>query len=477
MPIHAIATGFTAAFLGDERTLREFVIGDHALREARAQGRNAVLFFINDTYDALTERQLRVAVNKDPRLVARFREFCGRPIAEVPDVFECHASYADHFASAWMDRLRSIDIHPVLLDTYTAYRRGDYQEYVEHLFARYTELLDALARQFDDYAPRQLFRVQCPTCSCIDSTEVGGVDGERVGFRCSRCGRAETSSYKELRGKLGWKLDCAARWNLYGIDGEAFEKAHLAPLGTVAIASFISKFLFGGHVPDVLRYGHVRMSRACSGHLIGMMPSAAIKALFLAHPTHDVDITPDYVEHFCRTFAIRPGLTYAEWVREELPRQALRGPGLLENPKANATLAPADQELLRCAHRYSSFFYKKDYRLHDPALDALDGAEAVTMAAARDVIAMALKLRDGGSREDSVRTEMRACLAAQPRCPGLYPFLKKLLGQCDGPHIANLLALAPRDRMVLACIALQQATGSAGTSNDEATPDEHREAA
>src|SRR5258705_6847499 len=135
MAIHAIATGFTAAFLGDERTLREFVIGDHALREARAQGRNAVLFFINDTYDALTERQLRVAVNKDPRLVARFREFCGRPIAEVPDVFECHASYAEHFACAWMDRLRSIDIHPVLLDTYTAYRRGDYQEYVEQLFA------------------------------------------------------------------------------------------------------------------------------------------------------------------------------------------------------------------------------------------------------------------------------------------------------------------------------------------------------
>jgi len=33
-----IATGFTAAFLGDERTLREFVAGDLVARRSRALG-------------------------------------------------------------------------------------------------------------------------------------------------------------------------------------------------------------------------------------------------------------------------------------------------------------------------------------------------------------------------------------------------------------------------------------------------------
>jgi hypothetical protein len=479
MPLHVIATGFTAAFLGDERTLREFIVGNQALHEARARGENAVLYFINDTYDPLTERQLRVAVNKDPRLVARFREFCGRPIAEVPDVFGCHASYAEHFASAWIERLRSIDIHPVLVDTYTSYRRGDYAWYVESVFARYNQLGEALAKQFDDYAPRQLFRIQCPRCSCIDSTEIGRVEDERVTFRCGRCGLADTVPYPSLAGKLGWKLDCAARWNLYSIDSEAFEKAHLAPLGTVAVAQFLSKLLFGGHVPEILRYGHVRLSRECSGHLLGMLPPAAIKALFLAHPTHDIDVTPDYVEHFCRNFPIRDVITYAAWAREELPRHALRAPALLDDPASDGTSSARDRELLPYAHRYSSFFYKKDYRLHDPALDAFTGIDDATLEVAHQVIQHALELRDGGAAnrgQDELRDAIRARLSAQPRCPSLYPFLKKLLGQCDGPHVANLLAFAPRDRMVLACLALRYATGSTREARGD-SPDEQREAA
>jgi lysyl-tRNA synthetase class I len=436
-----------------------------------------VLFFINDTYDALTERQLRVAVNKDPRLVARFREFCGRPVAEVPDVFGCHPSYADHFASAWLERLRSVDIHPELIDTYTAYRRGDYAPYVASVFARYTEVRDALARQFDDYAPHQLFRVQCPSCSCIDSTEIGAVEADRVTFRCSRCGRAESRPFDSLQGKLAWKLDCAARWNLYGIDAEAFEKSHLAPLGTVAIASHVSKILFGGHVPEVLRYGHVRMSRACSGHLIDMLPPAAIKALFLANPTHDVDITPDYVEHFARTFPIRPGLTYAEWVRKELPRRALAGPALLDD-RESPSHSQSERELLPYAHRYSRFFYKKDYRLQDPCLDALEGVSGATLGAAHATIEMALELRGHEVAHDGeeLRGRIRSRLDAQPRDPDLYPLLKKLLGQSDGPHIANLLALAPRARLVLACVALREANGSSRGSGDVSS-DEQREAA
>jgi hypothetical protein len=40
---------------GDERTLREFVVGDH-MRDRVAAGRTAVLVLINDGYDALSRR-------------------------------------------------------------------------------------------------------------------------------------------------------------------------------------------------------------------------------------------------------------------------------------------------------------------------------------------------------------------------------------------------------------------------------------
>ena len=115
---HTVATGFTTALLGDERTLREFVVGDHIVQVLRAQGDPAVLYLINDSYDPLNERQLRIGVRKDPALIEKFRPFCGRPIAEIPDPFRCHASYSSHFACELTARLDALGIHPIVLDTY-----------------------------------------------------------------------------------------------------------------------------------------------------------------------------------------------------------------------------------------------------------------------------------------------------------------------------------------------------------------------
>jgi lysyl-tRNA synthetase class I len=80
--------------LGDERLLREFFVGDMKAKELSDSGSNAILYLINDSYDALNERQLRIALNKDERLIEKFKPYCGRPIAEIPDPYGCCASYA-----------------------------------------------------------------------------------------------------------------------------------------------------------------------------------------------------------------------------------------------------------------------------------------------------------------------------------------------------------------------------------------------
>src|SRR3990170_2957217 len=91
---YIIATGFTTAYLGDERTLREFAVGDYIANKITQKGRNTVLYVINDSYDPLNYRQLRVGVNKDESLIRKFEGYCGRPIAEIPDPFECHEIYS-----------------------------------------------------------------------------------------------------------------------------------------------------------------------------------------------------------------------------------------------------------------------------------------------------------------------------------------------------------------------------------------------
>ena len=140
-----VATGFSTCLLGDERTLREFVIGDQVRQALSNAGHNVLLYLINDTYDPLDYRQLRVGVNKDPGLIERYAPFCGMPIAEIPDPFGCHSSYADHFADAWMARLRSLDIHPVLIDSRRAYNRGHYATYIHQVLEQYAEIQESVA--------------------------------------------------------------------------------------------------------------------------------------------------------------------------------------------------------------------------------------------------------------------------------------------------------------------------------------------
>src|SRR3990172_2249604 len=113
-----VATGVTTAFLGDERTLREFVVGDLVKTTIDAKGGQAILYLFNDSYDPLNYRQLRVAVNKDETLLKRFEGYCGRPISEIPDPFECHPNYSQHFENALLDRLGSLDIRPTVVDSY-----------------------------------------------------------------------------------------------------------------------------------------------------------------------------------------------------------------------------------------------------------------------------------------------------------------------------------------------------------------------
>jgi len=132
-----IATGFTSAYLGDERSLKEFIVGDNVTKNIQSKGENAVLYLINDSYDPLNERQLRVAVNKDPKLFQEFEKYCGQPIAEIPDPFGCHASYAEHFVDALVQRLRSLSIYPVVMDAYKAYKSGLYADYIKDTFDNY----------------------------------------------------------------------------------------------------------------------------------------------------------------------------------------------------------------------------------------------------------------------------------------------------------------------------------------------------
>src|SRR4028118_640731 len=112
-----IATGATCAYLGDERNLREFLVADETARCLRRAGHTVFFFLIDDSLDPLDFRQLRVAVNKDEELVERYKHWCGKPVAYLPDPWGCHDSYATHFEEELLDRLHRLNCYPTIVNT------------------------------------------------------------------------------------------------------------------------------------------------------------------------------------------------------------------------------------------------------------------------------------------------------------------------------------------------------------------------
>ena len=251
-------------------------------------------------------------------------------------------------------------------------------------------------------------------------------------------------------------MDCAARWNLYRIETEVFGKAHWSERGTLNVARAVSEYFFGGRVPRIVRYGDVRLSRELSGRLLGMLPPPMLRRLLTAHPTRDLDLTPEHVEHFAKTFEVRPGLSYADYVRRVLPGRALEVlPAATHcGPRRRPDLCEAD--LVHYGNQFSEHFYGKRHELRLPEAGIFPGTPAETLNLTRELIehAMSLRAKEGLDGKE-IKARLKSFLTAHSGAPAVYPFLRRLFHQDYGPNITTLLSILPREylRAVHAIVA------------------------
>ncbi|MFO1434625.1 MAG: hypothetical protein U1F76_31845 [Candidatus Competibacteraceae bacterium] len=444
-----VATGFTTAYLGDERSLREFIVGDYLCKQiARSKG-NAVLYLINDSYDPLKYGQLRIAVNKSEKLLAQFEHYCGYPIAEIPDPFDCHESYSQHFSSALLERLHRLDIYPVMLDTYQAYKNGYYDKFIKITLENYSKIQQVVAHEFDSLIIYDLLHLKCPRCQRMDTTHIHKVENSKIQLECDHCKTNKWHDSEGLQGKLSWKLDCAARWNLYQIDAEAFSKNHLMPKGTYDVSQFVSRNFFGGNAPVPVKYGTVQIDREVSYKLLEILPPVVLKNLFLKNFNRDIDITKDSVEHFCHRFDIQPGISYIDYIHKELPQQAIRS-------VAAGSASLLDEKLVSYGNRFAKFYYNQDHSIGLPNLQAINTVDTPIARIAYNIIVNTLTVRyEQHAQETCVRAIISLCLKDRNKVPpAVTHYIRQLLGQPRGLSLSTLLTLLPIDYLEMIQTAL-----------------------
>lgn len=168
----------------------------------------------------------------------------GEPVSNIPDPFgDCHKSYADHMSGLLADALKKIGIKFKQLSADKVYAKGEMKKQIEKVlydWKKVGQIIKDVTGQ-DKFLSQLPYFPICKACGKIYTTEAHGFDGKKVLYKCNReftgenkvtgkkivvkgCGHDGEADYTKGVGKLGWKVDFAARWAALKISFEAYGK-------------------------------------------------------------------------------------------------------------------------------------------------------------------------------------------------------------------------------------------------------------
>src|SRR4051812_12586688 len=118
--------------------LREFLTVHFVAEEIKRRGIPARHLHSWDDYD----RFRKVPAGIDPS----WSEHIGRPLSAVPDPWQCHASWAEHYKEPLVDSLRELGVEMVEVSQTEMSRAGTYREQILTAVRRRDEIEQVMSR-------------------------------------------------------------------------------------------------------------------------------------------------------------------------------------------------------------------------------------------------------------------------------------------------------------------------------------------
>ena len=427
----------------------------------------------------------------------------GAPYSDIPDPFGARGSYAEHFTALIEAEVAQLQI-PIRMESTTAlYESGAFDPYITQVLEDVERARDVLGRfqdRVDDsYVP---FNAVCQSCGKITETiDAVDVDARTVTYRCTDlqigdttmagCGDSATIPFRA--GKLPWRFEWPAEWDLLGVDFEPFGKDHAegswpsgvaiaraiydidvpvpmvyewltldgAPMSSSAGNVITVDELLGMIEPEVFRYFFAQSPQRARDLQVGRLDQlvdafdrfesayfepigdAAVDAFAASAYPHVVEAVDPGVIRLPYTFAAVLGMTDDL----ELRREMARSQGYFDESTDPARIERAMHRVEHARHWAQRMGNAYDYRLQpnlptvqlDPAVtDALTAvAEVVDEGADGEAIQTALydAARGNGVEVSAVFAAGYRLFFGQPQGPRLGEFL----GELDAEFVAARL--------------------------------------
>jgi lysyl-tRNA synthetase class 1 len=267
--------------------LREFLMPHFVADELRRRGVPVRHLHVWDDYD----RFRKVPAGVDPA----WAEHIGRPYTAVPDPWQCHATWSDHFKEPIVRALHALGVDMEEISQTERYTTGVYRDEVlravrhradiDAVLAKYRTRKVAAGAVADETGDHAAQEADAMAESVANDDE--GRGGEGVGYfpfkpYCRDCGRDTTTvtayddettdlSYvcsvndyhgttnlaTQNEGKLVWKADWPMRWAFEHVDFEPAGMDHATPGSSFTVGHELVESVWSYPRPAWFGYGFV----------------------------------------------------------------------------------------------------------------------------------------------------------------------------------------------------------------------------
>ena len=288
-------------------SLRGVLIHDALLRGARERGFDARFTYGCDDMDP---------VDEIPHGTGEyFREHLGKPLCRAPVPSGLAGA---NMARAYFDEFTST-FGPLGVDAEfyfmsDVYRSGRLDETIDAYLRAASKVREIYLREAGSARPEEWLPFQpiCERCGRIGTTFASDYDGETVAYECRHdlvdwaegCGAKGRTSPFGGAGKLPWKLEWAAKWQILPVTLEGAGKDHMGAGGSHRVASALAREVLKCAVPCAFSYefftsGSAKMSSSkgiglSASELAATLPPELLRYLVLrTQPRRALDFAVD----------------------------------------------------------------------------------------------------------------------------------------------------------------------------------------
>src|ERR687890_759775 len=245
---HVVVSGISVSGNIHAGNLREVLVAEAVASALRQRGEEVRFIFHADTIDPLR----KIA----PGIPRSYEEYIGHSLSRIPDPEGCHASYAEHILAPFEEALSEMEMDIEVLRSHELYEQGVYAEVTSEAIERTDELRQIL----QDVTNRKMPENWSPYLPRAGSGKLTGMrvlehlpEQTSVVF-ADEDGWEDSADYSRGEGKLGWRVELAARWKALGVTFEPLGKDHTSRGGSTDTADRMAREVFDYPVPGRYEY-------------------------------------------------------------------------------------------------------------------------------------------------------------------------------------------------------------------------------